>query len=492
MQILEKIKKQRYQWLFGLLATLTIIAVPVAIFVPNEEDLRDDPWANVPKRSSHTPHTNLMTGPYESGPQVTEACLECHSEAAFEIMQTVHWTWESRPYQIEGRDEPVTIGKKNSLNNFCIGIQSNWPGCTSCHAGYGWEDASFDFSKRENVDCLVCHDQTGAYVKGVSGIPVEGVDLVAVAQSVGVPTRDNCGGCHFAGGGGNGVKHGDLDEHLYNPPEHVDVHMGSYDFLCIDCHQSEEHQIQGRSIAVSLDLENQVYCTDCHSEDLHEDERINSHVQSVACQTCHIPAGAVKDPTKMYWDWSTVGQDRPEDPHEYLKIKGSFIYEGDFIPEYYWYSGIKDRYILGDVIDPNNPVVLNPIAGDINDPNAKIWPFKVHIAKQPYDTEYNYLLQPKTYGEGGLWTEFDWDQSLRLGSEAVELPYSGNYDFVETMMFWTTSHMVAPKEHALKCTSCHGEESRLDWTALGYHGDPIEWGSRFTHEDSVTSGIVTP
>ena len=29
-----------------------------------------------------------------------------------------------------------------------------------CHAGYGWVDDSFDFSKRENVDCLVCHERT--------------------------------------------------------------------------------------------------------------------------------------------------------------------------------------------------------------------------------------------------------------------------------------------------------------------------------------------
>ena len=32
-----------------------------------------------------------------------------------------------------------------------------------------------------------------------------------VAQNVGLPARENCGGCHFYGGGGDGVKHGDLD-----------------------------------------------------------------------------------------------------------------------------------------------------------------------------------------------------------------------------------------------------------------------------------------
>jgi octaheme c-type cytochrome (tetrathionate reductase family) len=340
-------------------------------------------------------------------------------------------------------------------------------------------DADFDFSNPEIVDCLVCHDGSGGYVKSQGGLPAEGVDLAASAQSVGHPSRDNCGSCHFAGGGGNGVKHGDLDEHLYNPTPNIDIHMGGNDFICIDCHPGQDHVVRGRSISVSLDTSNQVYCTDCHLEDLHEDDRLNAHVRTVACQTCHIPAGAVKDPTKMYWDWSTAGQDLEEDHYTYLKIKGSFVYESDFRPEYYWYAGIKDRYLIGDVIDPDVPTVMNTPEGDIDDKASKIWPFKVHRAKQPYDAEYNYLLQPKTVGEGGFWTEFDWDQALRLGSEVVDLPFSGNYDFTETEMYWPITHMVAPAQRALVCNDCHGDGDRLDWIALGYNGDPIEWGGRY-------------
>jgi octaheme c-type cytochrome (tetrathionate reductase family) len=471
-------KREKYIWIIGLVVTIAIIVIPLVLFLPKASGKGDDPWATLLEHLSHVDHTSLIEGPFETGSEVTLRCLECHAEAGGEMLQSVHWTWESKEYQIEGRPDPVTIGKKNSLNNFCIGIQSNWPGCTSCHAGYGWEDENFDFTKSQNIDCLVCHEQSGTYVKSNSGLPAEGVDLVSVAQSVGYPDRDNCGGCHFSGGGGNAVKHGDLDEHLFNPSEEIDVHMGGNDFVCTDCHQTENHEISGRSISVSLDTENQIYCTDCHSETLHEDERINSHGQSVACQTCHIPTGAVKDPTKMYWDWSTAGQDLPEDPHSYLKIKGSFVYEGDFVPEYYWYSGIKDRYLFGDGIDPDQPTVMNPIEGDMNDPDAKIWPFKVHRAKQPYDAVNNYLLQPKTVGEGGFWTDFDWDQALRLGSEVVGLEYSGEFDFAETEMYWPISHMVAPIEEALQCDDCHGDDGRLDWEALGYPGDPITWGGR--------------
>jgi hypothetical protein len=88
------------------------------------------------------------------------------------------------------------------------------------------------------------------------------------------------------------------------------------------------HQIQGRAMSVSVNSENQVACTDCHNSTLHEDARINDHTDAVACQTCHIPEGAVRDATKMDWDWSTAGDATiPEDPHVYLRIKGSFVYE---------------------------------------------------------------------------------------------------------------------------------------------------------------------
>ncbi len=59
------------------------------------------------------------------------------------------------------------------------------------------------------------------------------------------------------------------------------------------------------------------------------------------------------------------------------------------------------------------------------------------------------------------------------------MKYSGQYGFAETWMYWPTTHMVQPKENALQCTDCHAENGRLDWEALGYPGDPMEWGGRF-------------
>lgn len=480
---MKQSQNSKYVWIVGLSITLAIVVIPILLFIPTQAKT-DTPQAHLPPVMQHTDHTGLMPGPYETGEDVTKTCLTCHPDAASEIMKTTHWTWESEPVYSPEHGKEVTLGKKNAINNFCIGIEGNWPACTACHAGYGWEDASYTFDNEAQVDCLVCHDNTGLYKKSLAGNPAEGVDLAASAQSVASPTRENCGGCHFKGGGGNAVKHGDLDESLYFPTARIDVHMGKYDFQCITCHQTSHHDIKGRAPSVSIgarNLENQVHCTDCHNETPHNDQRINEHTGTVACQTCHIPTMAKKEATKIHWDWSKAGQDdRVENVHEYLKIKGEFVYEKNLPPEYGWYNGTAQRYLKGDIIDPNGVTSMTKPNGDITDPNAKIWPFKVHRGNQIYDAKYNYILIPKTVGEGGYWTDFDWDQALRLGENYSGLKYSGKYDFAETEMYWPTTHMVSPKEDALQCVDCHSENGtgRLDWTALGYEGDPVKYGGR--------------
>ncbi len=100
-----------------------------------------------------------ITGPFNSPMEVTQKCLECHEEAAHDVMQTSHWTWKLEQ-EITGEGK-VFRGKKNAINNFCISINSNQARCTSCHISYGWKDDSFDFTDKTRIDCLVCHDETG-------------------------------------------------------------------------------------------------------------------------------------------------------------------------------------------------------------------------------------------------------------------------------------------------------------------------------------------
>lgn len=391
-------------------------------------------------------------------------------------MKTAHWNLVGDEVTVPGHDNPMRIGKRNVINNFCIGISSNWPGCTTCHIGYGWEDENFDLTDPSLIDCLVCHDTSGKYQKekGGAGRPDPKLDLLAIAKTVGIPSRTNCGGCHFQGGGGNAIKHGDLDDTLLFPSARIDIHMGELDFQCVDCHQAKEHLLPGRLMTVSVDRKNRLRCTNCHESQPHADIRLNAHTDRVACQTCHIPYMAVDEGTKLTWDWSKAGQDLGiTDAHIYLKIKGRFTYARGVPPEYYWYNETSTRYILGDKIDPTKITPIAAPIGDRTDPEAKIYPFKVHRGKQIYDVENKYFLLPHVHGDKGFWTEFNWPTAARIGAESTGLDYSGNYDFAATEMFLPQNHMVTPSAKALQCRDCHGPEGRLDWQRLGYKSDPL-------------------
>ena len=423
----------------------------------------NDAWQFVPRHPVPTDHSTFFEGPFEDGPSVTRACLKCHPKAASDIMQTAHWNLVGDEVLVPGHDEPMRIGKRNLINNFCIGIRSNWPGCTSCHIGFGWEDDTFDLTDESLVDCLVCHEQTGTYRKkaGDAGRPAPDVDLLASARSVGLPTRGNCGACHFLAGGGDAVKHGDLDESLLFPNPDIDVHMGKLDFHCIDCHQAEDHLPPGRLLTVSVDNKNRLFCADCHrGDEIHGDRRIDEHAGRVACQTCHIPFMA--------------GQDLPiTDEHQYLKIKGRFTWLKGAQPEYAWYNGTGTRYLLGDKINPRRVTDIAAPLGDKDDQTARLHPFKIHRGKQVYDTVHNHFILPHTFGDKGFWTQFDWDEALRIGTEVTGLPYSGEYDFARTRMYLPQNHMVTPKEMALQCPDCHGPAGRMHWGRLGYKHDPL-------------------
>jgi hypothetical protein len=114
----------------------------------------------------------------------------------------------------------------------------------------------------------------------------------------------------------------------------------------------------------------------------------------------------------------------------------------------------------------------------VSDPEAKLWPFKVHRGTQPYDVGARRLVVPRTFGEGGFWHTFDWDAAVRLGGETTGLPFVGPVGFAPTEMYWPLSHMVQSADRALQCDDCHGPGGRLDWLALGYRGDPARHGGR--------------
>ena len=442
----------------------------------------------------------ILDQDFEYAPDVTLACLECHTEAAKQVHKTFHWKWAAK---VDG----INVGKgENGFNNYCVSAKGN-ESCTQCHAGYGWRDEDFDHEEEENVDCLVCHDGTGTYKKSsqLSGHPYYedtqlggklqlAIDLKAVAKSVGEPKRENCLACHANGGGGNGVKHGDTDMSLVDPVHSLDVHMSSekLNFSCQTCHTTSGHEISGRYNGKKAFLDHKkdmgrkdrdgknVSCESCHGEKPHEIREIDNHTAKVACTSCHIPEMA-RGPyvTKLSWDWSTATKMKGGKPYTEKKIfdgvkktsyaskKGDFTWGRNVVPEYRWYKGELKQKTLLTVIDPSKaPIDINPPTGDYNDEDARIWPFKVHKGKQPYDTVMNRILPIKLYGKketGALWSAYDWTKALDAGSKLNGMDdYSGEFDFIETNGYWPIKHMVAPSEDAVKCNACHARESRLE------------------------------
>ena len=442
----------------------------------------------------------------------TESCMDCHGLIGGDMLTRAHFTWEGVASNITGFEGEIH-GKNDLINNFCIAVPSNEGRCTQCHAGYGYDDSSYDFGDPGNIDCLVCHDQSGTYVKGktTAGQPDPAVDLGVVARSVamngGVPSRKNCIGCHANAGGGDNVKHGDLAMALLDTTRDFDVHMGTdgADFACVACHAAKkdvagdlvDHGIGGMPYH-STDEGDMQTCEDCHGDraNIHAGSQVemvlNSHL-TLACQTCHIPAFARETSTKTEWYWADAGQDIepvPVDPvtgrPTYDKKKGTFVWANNVRPTLRFFDGKWDRMMI-NVNDQytTTPVVLGEPSADYTTPGAMIYPFKKMIGNQVADANNNTMLVPHLFGgKGGpnpYWAQYDWNLALQDGAAYTGQTYSGQFEFVDTVMYLTVNHEIAPKEQALglnaNCGDCH-ISGVIDWTELGWTDDPVFGGTR--------------
>ncbi len=456
-----------------------------ALYAQQNDAKRIEKVKEIRITTDHSKH-NVLQQTFKSGLQITNACLSCHSEAANQFQKTIHWNWLD-----PNSDRKTLTGKAgHSVNNFCISTNMmKDKKCLSCHTGWN--------GKAEGINCLLCHGQETFNFKEAfddfeyfseaddaesKEIAAEiQTDLQKAVQKIDRPTRQNCGTCHFYGGGGDGVKHGDLDSSLLNPNLSLDVHMASdgQNFQCVRCHTTTLHNIAGRIYStpaasnrkslVEDDLTSKITCESCHSRQPHEPgAKANDHTDKVACQSCHIPKYARINPTKLWWDWSAAGKKKDGKPYteigplgksDYMSIKGEMKWGKNLTPEYFWFNGSIHTLTTKDIIDPKEPVHVSWPVGTQNDRSARIFPFKVHQGKQPYDTENNTLLAPLLSGPDGYWETLDWQNALTKGMEFMETPFSGRYDFVETSYVFPITHMVAPSDSVVNCTECHTREN---------------------------------
>ena len=483
-------------------AILAAMAFAALLLAPSLGATADKPA----KPASHVDHSKFaaLQENFATGPEVTRACLTCHTQAAKEIHQTQHWKWEYVNPQTG-----QTLGKRHVVNNFCTSAASNYGSCATCHISYGMKDVGFDFASEQNVDCLVCHDTTGKHRKepGLAGnvlgrdteLPpgsgniVKGIDLRTIAQHVGKTSRATCGACHFNGGGGDGVKHGDLDSSLESPEKALDVHMDAEgnNFTCATCHETDGHQVPGSRYAPTAvdmggahlrgksDPGNPATCQACHGQTPHKAKasaKLNEHTAKLACQTCHIPSYARGGiPTKMSWDWSTAGKRGPDGKPLVLKdseghvvyngIKGDFAMAENVVPEYRWFNGTVHYTLIGDKIEDNGrPIGSNKFEGSPTDGKSRIWPIKLFRGKQAWDPVNKTLVVTHLAGndDTAYWKNLNWEKAVASGMATANLPFSGKVGFIETESSWPITHMVAPAKSALGCYSCHASGGRLE------------------------------
>lgn len=395
-----------------------------------------------------------LAGPFATPYEVTGRCVACHPDQAAQFMKTIHWNWAGPTPQLQGHEASTAIGKKALINNFCVAVASNEKRCDQCHAGYGGDPdparpqksaltytaATSSIPLEHRIDCLVCHaDPAAGYAKDPKdfGRPAATVDLARAARSVRkVPANANCGACHFYAGGGDNVKL--MGSALKDPPASLDVHMGN-GMTCSGCHAEPGHQFKGAGIHVPANVA-RASCSDCHGATPHAGksragDRLDAHVDAIACQTCHVPTFSRSQFAKMDWDWSTAG-DRTRGTNGVVKtalndagapdpagkevvtydfIKGDFGLKRNVKPEYAWYDGRMMHLTTSDRISLAGETGLTPAKADRitlsrplggpKDAKARIFPFKLMYGRQAFqvDGDRSFAIVPNVFGPGSLW-----------------------------------------------------------------------------------------
>jgi hypothetical protein len=422
----------------------------------------------------------------------TQTCLECHTEEALAVHDSVHYQWRGDASEATGLADMVA-GKLGGINDFCIYPDINWigkltntygaevdGGCAKCHVGLGAKPTANPApaelqAQLENIDCLVCHSDSykrtvemvdGSY-RFVPDTAKMSVSIHQAAADITLPSKDSCLNCHTKAGGGDNFKRGDIEEYHRDPTRDFDVHMasrakGGAGLDCLDCHTALDHKIAGRGSDLRpRELADQVACTNCHSPQ--HDEDIQKHTARVNCTVCHIPVFANVAGTDMDRDWSHEGG-------MFVEEKGLYepyhVKETNVVPEYKFFNGLSSFYQFGDPVEvaENGRVVMSAPEGSIDDPAAKIYAFKRHQAKQPVEPDNGRLLPLKI---GIFFQTGDVDTAVAEGAKGVNWPYSG-HEFADTERYMGLFHEVAPKEQALSCNDCHNGGNRLDFAALGY------------------------
>jgi hypothetical protein len=419
------------------------------------------------------PPTDGHEGLTYTGPGM---CVGCHTVEASDMFASTHYQWQGdAPYMKTG---PMKQGKASgAVNTYCGNVTGNWGGCSACHVGRGLvPEVTLSQPQLENIDCLVCHQKEYKRIK-VNGLMVPDtanmtISMDRAVQTVHMPERANCLGCHAKAGGGDAVKRGDLAlATIKTADRNYDVHMSTTgaNLDCQSCHVVQNHRFPGKGSDLRpTDLDVQVECTNCHSSKPHSSSNINKHTARVACQTCHIPVYAknasdtlADEATEVNRSWQ-LGSESLSSPLHPVLTKANNI-----MPQYKFWNRYSINYLLGDIarIDPETGAYpTSRPQGSVND--GKLYPFKYKTSDYPLRTASQELIALDT---SVFFATANADDAAKSGLKNMGYSENDSYEWVTTDTYQLLNHQVGPKGQALQCANCHLNKGRMDLQgALGY------------------------
>ena len=297
-------------------------------------------------------------------------------------------------------------------------------GCGQCHIGGQYQAPLGELMpfyrttdvEKKAIDCLICH--AVAYdmnrkqvVEDDNGYNRWDQDRsIRAALSVGTPDSKACLRCHQHNLGGDiyidksdpsfmqsqqnlgydrpRVAHpGSKRGTPFSPQWDVHAREG---IKCIECHVTEGHYIaKGRHTTTMManDLPDvDVTCEKCHTSTPHDfdkkrDKYLNSHIDKIACQTCHIPSLHPDNVTMR--DFGSV---------KYEKHPGIFMFN-DIRKENKPGKGIIYAWWNGDATFLGNPIGDNPNGKNLYrfyGPDY-LWP---EFKDYDYDSWYEKVMRP--------------------------------------------------------------------------------------------------
>jgi len=303
--------------------------------------------------------------------------------------------------------------------------------CNNCHIGARWNPT------KETPDCTRCH---------ISATPVLGDAEVDTSK---------CLTCHKK----DTAKRGDIFE-----PE-FDVHINA-GFVCQDCHvrttdESSDHQfLKGTAIDTTEEtMMGTMSCTmaGCHEALPHSGTsrhavELNSHIEKVACETCHTglrPAAAL---ASRQWNvFSDTG------------VVKTTKREPNWLPVHKWY----DNTGPGAAGNFHLPILGFTERRDAE--GAKIYPFNA------VTVDWYVRHKRSDYDDVIIVSEVkaaDADKDGTVTLEEMQAVYR-KARLVTAVMNFSINHSVVPASEAFGCNDCHGGNAWvLDWNQLGYTKDP--------------------